>query len=165
MQELGIATLTALYINSKRDPKKGEAAKPSEFFYHQPATGGDRLTIRPAACDAFFSLINDALMPGWVIPLVPIEQLQAGKGTGLVPKPRAWIGKDILLLLPRVEGDRVIAAIAVLDGASGEVELSDPDSETLFKIRISPQTHPHSWGMDTEFTLIDLPPSLASPLP
>jgi hypothetical protein len=153
LQELGIATLTACFINANRDPKKGEPAKPTDFFYFadRDSTGPK---LNGAACDAFFSLVSEQLLPSWVLDIAPIELIRSQRANRSIVKPRAWIGENLLLLLPRVEVDSdgkhtVTAALAFCNNATGLVELTDPDSGTEFFLHLpNPQI---SWSIDAEF--------------
>ena len=45
--------LTSVLVNVNRDPKKGEPAKPSDFFYFDLKNDGPRI---PSSCADTFSL-------------------------------------------------------------------------------------------------------------
>ena len=153
LHELGIATLSALFANANRDPKKGQAASPKDFFYFQRTDDGP--DIPAIACDIFFSLIVDGLLPGWALGIVPVERLRACRSkhpkTG---KPRAWIGEDLLLILPKVDGKQVTAAMAISNGAKGFVSLSDPDVGTEFVLNLS-ESGEVLWALEAEFERFD----------
>ncbi|MCC5640351.1 hypothetical protein LC593_31865 [Nostoc sp. CHAB 5844] len=136
LQELGIATLTSCFVNSNRDPKKGEPAKPSDFFYFTPATDKDT-KISAAAANAFFALADAGKLPGWCVAQAPVDKLlkaktseQCGLGgfrrgaTAEDPiKPLVWIGEGLVLFQPRVEDGVVRFPLGFVD-TSGEVETS-----------------------------------------
>lgn len=150
LEELGIATLSALFANANRDPKKGQPASPKDFFYFQREEDeGPKIPV--AACDAFFSLVADGLLPGWALGVAPLERLRTCRSkNGTVRKPRAWISDDLILILPRVEGKEVVAALALSNGVSGFVELRDPDVEAEFCLNLS-EAIDVGWGLDIEF--------------
>lgn len=152
LKELGIATLTALFVNANRDPKS-EPVKPANYFYFEAVNESDRVSIPAAICDAFFSLITDQLMPSWAVPLAPIERLQSGRAHDSVSKPRVWIGDGVLLLLPRVEDGWVKAELAIVEGnQAGKIELTDPDCEAVFYLELPPDEQ--RWELDAEFELV-----------
>ncbi|MEP0873358.1 hypothetical protein NDA01_26720 [Trichocoleus desertorum AS-A10] len=151
LHELGIATLTSCFINANRDPKS-EPAKPKDFYYFQVREESDRVSIPAIACDTFFALIKDGLLPGWVVPLVPVDKLEAGRKRGEVGKPRAWVGEGVILIAPQIEGCQVIAAIAVTEAIEGAVSVSDVDTGDTFEIVIPPGTE-HCWILDADFNL------------
>lgn len=151
LEELGIATLTAFFVNSNRDPKKGSPVKASDFFHFAPKDAKDEIKIPGLACDAFFSLIADRLLPNWVLNVAPIDLLRSQKSKNIrsVVKPRAWLSENLLLILPRVKDGQVEAALAFSNNASGLVELYDVDSQTRFIVQIEkPQI---AWMLDAEF--------------
>lgn len=147
--ELGVATLSALFTNANRDPKKGKPASPSDFFYFAPKQ--TQVDIPSTAADAFFSLVADEVMPSWALGIAPIDKLRQVKQNRPVSRPRAWVGEGALLLLPRVEGQVVQAAIALLDGVSGSVLVMDIDSGTTFSIEVL--SSDSRWVLDAEFEL------------
>jgi hypothetical protein len=151
LQELGIATLTSCFVNANRD-SKSDPAKPKDFYYFQAQQEVDRIVIPAIACDTFFALIKDGKMPGWVVPLVPVDKLEAGRKRGEVGKPRAWVGEGVILIAPRVQGEQVIAAIAVTEAVEGTVTLTDVDTDETFEIEIPPNTE-HCWILDADFNL------------
>ncbi|MBD2437358.1 hypothetical protein [Nostoc sp. FACHB-110] len=129
LQELGIATLTSCFVNSNRDPKKGEPAKPSDFFYFTPATDEDT-KISAVAANAFFALADAGKLPGWCVAIAPVDKLLKARTSDPV-KPLVWIGEGLVLLQPRVEdgvagGERsrtVRFPLGFVD-AAGEIETS-----------------------------------------
>lgn len=150
-EELGIASLSALFANSNRDPKKSDPFKPEQFCFWKPATEAAQ-SIAPSACDAYFSLIKDNVMPAWVVPLSPIEQLKAGQTGARVSRPRAWIGEGVLLLMPRISGKVVTAQFALIDGAQGVVDVRDVDSGKWYAIDVPAED---CWELEAEFPLLE----------
>lgn len=153
-EELGIATLSALFVNSNRDPKKGEPAKPSDFYYHQPQKEEDR--ISPTACATFFSLVSDEKMPSWAVALAPIDKLRAGKDDGAVSLVRAFVARGVLLVAPSVDANRVKVPLALVDGVGGAIAIRDIDSGEIRKISIPNQKGETYWVKDVEFDLVEV---------
>ncbi|MBD2018665.1 hypothetical protein H6F43_00510 [Leptolyngbya sp. FACHB-36] len=149
MAELGIAQLCALFVNANRDPKKGEPAKAKDFCHFTPKES--EIQINGAACDAFFSLAPDEKLPAWALALAPVDKLKAQRKNRPAPKPRAWASEDeVLLILPRVKGDRAVCSLAFVgENVSGLVTLADVDSGTEFAIEV-PTGKPR-WIVDAEF--------------
>ncbi|MBD2489011.1 hypothetical protein [Aulosira sp. FACHB-615] len=119
MQELGIATLTSCFVNSNRDPKKGEPVKPSDYFYFTPTEGSD-IKISAVAANAFFALADAGKLPGWVVAIAPVDKLLKARTSDPI-KPLVWIGEGLVLLQPRVEDGVVKFPMGFVD-TSGEVE-------------------------------------------
>lgn len=151
-EELGIATLSALFVNSNRDPKKGEAAKPSDFFYHKPSSEEDKLD--PMACDVFFSLVADEKMPSWVAAIAPIEKLRSSRVNGTISGVRAWLGRGVLLISPKIVGGVVKAPVAMVDGVCEKAQLRDVDSGSTHQVFIPKTSGETYWIKDVEFQLL-----------
>lgn len=153
-EELGIATLSALFINCNRDPKKGEAAKPSDFFYHKPSSDEDK--ISPTACATFFSLVSDEKMPSWAVAIAPIDKLRIGKDDSTQAPVRAFVARGVLLIAPIVAGDKVKVALALVDGVNGALALRDIDSGETLKLLIPNPKQETYWVKDVEFDLVEV---------
>lgn len=151
-QELGIATLTSAFINANRDPKKGEPAKASDFFYFQPKD--HKIKIPAPACDAFFALTKENKLPGWAVAMAPMDVLRANKGNGkpLPGRVRAWAGDGILLIMPIIDGDTVRCPLAFISTKRhGKLALRDVDADTLFRVQMPPGER--RWVLDAEFAI------------
>lgn len=155
LQELGLATLTACFVNANRDPKKGEPAKPTDFFYFQNQAL-DGVNLPTGVCNSFFSLVQEGKMPGWVVPLAPISKLKENHTKAPVALPRAWHGEGILLLKPKLDGKRILAGMAIADHAEGVVPLIDIDSGATYEIYLSEPVS-GAWILDAEFTVASVP--------
>ena len=156
LEELSISTLTACYINSKRDPKKGQLTSPSDFWYFYDTDC--QVEIPGVVADAFFSLIADNLLPGWVLGVLPVEQLRKAKRGMPVPSPRAYAGSGVLLLAPSLQiinGVQSLKCVvaAIEGGVSGSVLVTDIDNpDTAFLINIpSPE---RQWILQAELELL-----------
>ncbi len=155
LQELGIAQLTAIYFNSKRDSKQ-EALKESEFYHFAPQDGPQ---ISPLACDTFFSLSRDGLLPGWAIALAPINQMRSRRANGAVPQVRAWLGTGILILNPRIRGSQVYSPFVLIDeSVLGVCHLQNLDTEKPFVVQV-PAGEPR-YVLDA---VLDIPEAEESP--
>lgn len=153
LQELGVATLSALFANANRDPKKGQPASPKDFFYFKQEED-DGPKIPAIVCDIFFSLVADGLMPGWALGIAPIDRLRAGKSNNpVIRKPRAWISEDLVLILPKVDGKQIMAAFAISNQARGFVLLNDVDTGTEFCL--TSETSEVMWSLEPEFELFN----------
>lgn len=151
MQELGIATLTSCFVNSKRSKDSDPRTTPNDFYYFQPK-GGDGVQVPPAAANAFFSLVNDNLLPGWALALAPLDKLRASKDSRPHALPRAWIGDGILLLLPKVADNEVQFELGLVDEAKGLTKLHDVDTGTEFIVKL-PENQQSMWVLNGEFRL------------
>lgn len=135
MYELPISQMAALYANSKRS-EKSKVFKPSDFCLFNPPEG-EEMKIPSMVADAFFSLLADNKMPGWVLGIAPLDKLRESKKDNIVPRPRAWIGTGVLILLPVIDDDLVESPFVLLDDSpNGEIEVRDVDSGTPFKLHI-----------------------------
>jgi len=150
-EELGIAKLTAFFMNSKIDPKKTEPFEPKQFCHWLPHEEQDK-TISSAACNAFWSLIKDSLMPKWAVPLVPLDKLKANQSDAAVSRPRAWAAEGVLLLIPRIAGKVVTAEFAVIESVSGVIDVQDIDSGKWYAIEVLDRD---CCIVEAEFTLIE----------
>lgn len=148
LAELGISTLSALFVNANRDPSKGKAAEATDFHYFKSR----EYAIASETADAFFSLAKDGVIPDWVMGLAPIDKLREAKGDGTYSKPRAWIGDGVMLVCPRVRGDVVECQVAIVEHEGGVVDLKDPDSGKHWAIELAEGEA--RWVLDAKFDLI-----------
>lgn len=152
LQELGIATLTACFVNSNRDPKKGEAAKPSDFWYFSPQENKPRLD--PVACDTFFNLVASERMPSWAVSLSPVEEMRSCRANGPIPKTRAWVKRGVLLIAPQINDGQVRVPLAIVDGIKGAIAVIDVDTGATHQVQIWNDNEEAFWVADAEFELI-----------
>lgn len=151
--ELGISTLSSLFVNANRDPKKGEPAKASDFFYFTPQTEESE-KINAIACDTFFSLIADDKMPSWAVAIAPVSILRSSRINGKVPKCRAWMSKGVLLIAPVITGDKLFVPLAIIEAATGQVSVIDVDTGTAREIFIANAKKETYWATNIELQLI-----------
>jgi hypothetical protein len=149
MHELGVATLSALFANANRDPKKGQPAKPADFFYFQDTS---KIKIPAAAANAFFLLIGDDKMPGWAVAIAPVADLQASRTGKAVALPKGWVSEEAVMLAPRVKNGAVRCPVAFIQSC-GAVMMQDADDGAVHWVQI-PEGEPR-WMIDAEFDLID----------
>ena len=110
------------------------------------------MQVPPAAANAFFSLVNDNLLPGWALALAPLDKLRASKDSRPHALPRAWIGDGILLLLPKVADNEVQFELGLVDEAKGLTKLHDVDTGTEFIVKL-PENQQSMWVLNGEFRL------------
>lgn len=106
--------LTSVLVNVNRDPKKGEPAKPSDFFYFDLKNDGPRI---PSFCaDTFFSLVTDKKISSWCLNIAPLDRLRASRGSGSnIVYPRAWVGGRCIMFCPKITDGKVTAPLAIID--------------------------------------------------
>lgn len=157
LQELGISTLTACFVNSNRDPKKGEAAKPSDFFYFNNTD--EAIAIPPSAANAFFSLADAGLLPNWAVAIAPVEKLASARNHHAPPALRALISDSLIILCPRIDGEIIKGAIPKVSGAIAFTNeslddvsaLKNPDTGEVFTI-LTKDLAVSSWILQPEFS-------------
>lgn len=119
LTELGIATLTSCFVNSNRDPKKGEAAKPSDFFYFAPAENED-IRISASVANAFFALADAEKLPGWCVAIAPVDKLLKSRN-GVADNPSVWVGEGLVLINPVVKDGFVRFPLGFVQ-SNGDIE-------------------------------------------
>lgn len=154
LDELGIATLTAVLVNCNRDPKKSEPAKPSDFWYFTPQDEQEP-RLDAVAADAFFSLVQSERMPSWCVAIAPVDRLREVRANGPVPKCRAWVKKGVLLITPRIEDGVVKVPLAIVDGVAGSTSVIDVDSGATRQVIIPNDKGEAFWVADAEFQLVE----------
>ncbi len=150
LDEVGIATLTACFVNANRDPKKGKSVNPDDFFYFRPTILSDTETLADVAC-TFFELAKNRRLPAWCISLCPIDDFVKNKAGGKVYSPRAWVGDNILLIGPKYSNKKVTAKFALINGATGVSTVRDVDTQYAVKVFIPMQEYPSLWMIDAIF--------------
>lgn len=153
LQELGIATLTACFVNSNRDPKKSQPAKPQEFFYFWQKPE-DEVQIPAIVAAAFFELLAAKLIPGWVVAMAPIDKLRKAKPQSniKVSGMRALVGDGIFLLLPSVSEGVIKARLAFVEDSNCS-EVRDVDNGAIYKLRTKDCPAP-CWILDGEWAIM-----------
>lgn len=152
LQELGIATLSSIFVNANRDPKKGEPAKPSDFFYFKPIE--DSKKISAIAADTFFSLVAEERMPSWAVSLAPVEKLRQYRANVTPPSTKAWVKRGVMLIAPQLNGTKVKVPLALVDGVSGAISLIDIDAGVAYKVLIENPKNESYWASDVEFDIL-----------
>lgn len=158
LEELGISTLTAVFCQINSDPKKGNRAKPSDFWHFAPIEDKDK--INPVVADTFFALVAEEKIPSWAIALAPIEKLRASRGNGATASIRAWMKKGVLLIAPQMSGTSVVAPLALVDGVQGKSNVIDIDSGVCREVLIPNVKGEAFWLKDAEFDLVNSIPHL-----
>lgn len=152
LDEVGIATLTACFVNANRDPKKGKSVSPDDFFYFKPdvLSGSE---IGDEIANTFFALVKDKKIPAWSVPLCPVDIFIKHKTNGRVPTPRAWIGDRIILICPKTSNNKVTAKFCLLESVSGTLSVRDVDSGYTVLIYVPPQEYPSLWMLEVDFEI------------
>lgn len=158
LQELGIATLTACFVNSNRDPKKSQPAKPQEFFYFWQKPE-DEVQIPVVVASVFFELLAANLVPGWVVAAAPIDKLRKAKPQSKLNlssnNMRALVGDGIFLLLPSINEGAINARLAIIEDSTCS-EVRDVDSGQVYRLRQKDCPAP-CWTIDGEWVIMDAP--------
>lgn len=154
LQELGIATLSALFCQANSDPKKGDRVKPSDFWHFLPFEDKDK--IDSVVADTFFALVAEEKIPSWAVAIAPIEKLRASRGDGTqIPTTRAWMRKGVLLIAPRIQGTQVVARMAIVErGVEGKTGVIDVDSGKAFEVHIPNDKSEAFWVSDSEYEIV-----------
>lgn len=130
-QELGVATLTSYFVNANKDPKKGSKVSPSDFFFFKPDHSHE---ICADAATTFFSLLDDKLVPNWVIQYIPLKEFIALKSRGSIERPRALINleEQVFIVAPKIYNFNVYCQFIVVwesNAANKEfIEVKDVDN-------------------------------------
>lgn len=148
LQELGIATNSSILVNSNRG-KRTKAAKPQDFFYFKVTDKGAQ--IPPEACDTFFELVAENILPEWATAIAPLSKLRNSRQHGRVSNPRAWIGESIVLIQPRIADGYVTAQLALIESADDNTLVVEPDSGDQFEIKVDGDRR---WALDAEFKVL-----------
>jgi hypothetical protein len=93
--ELGLATLTACFVNANRDPKKSQPAKASDFFYFKIAK---QYGLSDIAVETYFALAKLKKLPLFALNLLDIKSLQEARTFEEVEKINAWIHPEAVLI-------------------------------------------------------------------
>ena len=140
-------------MNANRDPKKGEPAKASDFFYFTPQVEESE-KISAIACNTFFSLIADDKIPSWAVAIAPVDKLRSSRINGDIPKCRAWMSKGVLLIAPVITGDKLLVPLAIIEAATGQVSVIDVDTGTAREVFIANPKHDTYWAINVEIQLV-----------
>lgn len=142
-QELGIATLTSYFVNANKDPKKGSRVTPADFFFFQPDASTD---IAPDVATTFFSLIDDKMVPPWVVSLIPVKSFTQIRSRGNITKPRALVGieANVFIISPKIYTYNIycqfIVAWEVNLTESSRIKVKDVDNSTLYSVELFSDT-------------------------
>lgn len=144
--------LTAVLVNVNRDPKQGEPAKPSDFFYFDTKNDGPR--ISDSCADTFFSLVADKKIGSWCLSIAPLDRLRASRGSGSnIVYPRAWAGSKCLLINPQLINGKVSAPLAIVDQTSIDLSITLKDIDSNQEITILLPQGLQRYVIDAEFCL------------
>lgn len=116
-QERPTALFSALYLNSKKDPKK--KSKPLtylDFSFYKPISGGEAPLSHNGA--AYLELIKRKLLPSWA--LFCFKAVSSGASNDYIPERVALIADDAILLHPRRTGKAFEGMLIAQESASNQ---------------------------------------------
>lgn len=123
MMEAPISLLSSLFANNSRDPKKKrEPFKMSDFFLYQ---NREDMNIPSSVYGAAaLELIRIKKFPQWA--LFAYKDLKVS-ASGLPPQLLGFIGEDVMLVAPLIEGDQVKAMVIAQESSYDQIrELTSP---------------------------------------
>ena len=126
--ESPIALLTSVYSNSNRDPKKKrEPYKMEDFFLYQNRE--DRNIPSAVFGSAGMELVKQRIFPQWA--LFTFKALKESS-TGRPPELLAYIGEDVMVLAPVVDGRELKGMVIGRESAQGkERKLKSPCGQEI----------------------------------
>ncbi len=141
-QEKNLALFTAIYINSKIDPKKNEPTQPDKYYLHKPQR---RFYVESDVAKTIFDLIKECAIPEWLVYCIPRDEIRPFvKGRRSV-SPRLWLSveNESLALFapgdPNEEGEIVVGMGLVMDGFYGVCAVKDIDTDQIHLISVPRQ--------------------------
>ena len=141
-QELLPSEFLAAFLNTKRDPKKSQAFKATDFQrFRKLIEQYEPGDISPVAASTIWALIVERRYPTWMYELTPIDQVKSAKSESkdAIANPRLWLsGKGVGLIVPEARNGRVYAEFALIgdDVEAGVVELYDESRQFAAAIKI-----------------------------
>ena len=128
INESPIALLTSVYSNSNRDPKKKrEPYKMEDFFLFQDAEDRDIPSAQYGS--AAMELIKNRSFPQWA--LFAFKALKEASN-GRPPELLAYIGEDVMVLAPVIDGKELKGMIIGRESAQGkERKLQSPCGQEI----------------------------------
>lgn len=116
IEEAPISLLSSIFANSNRDPKKKrEPYKMEDFFLYQLRE--DRNIPSGVFGAAAMELVRLKLFPKW--GLFAFKALKEGSN-GRPPQLLAYIGEDVMILAPVVDGKELSGMIVGRESAQGK---------------------------------------------
>lgn len=131
--EIAIAQLTSVYANSQK--LKPPYTSPADYFHFRPKENG----IPSWICNTFFDLSQSGDLPGWVISLAPVSELQRDRNDDPVSRPRLWLMRGIAAIAPRHTAFGLKVGMALIDEdiKPGRYRLWDIDTSEDYLVEVS----------------------------
>ncbi len=82
-------------------------------------------------------------MPGWVIPISPLDELEKANNGKVTASPRAWLANEneaeIMFINPAISEGKVFVPMGFVGDkfSSGELEFTDIDTGEKFTVTVS----------------------------
>lgn len=149
LKEIGIAQLTAVYANSQKLKPPYFTVK--DFCHFWPKDEHFSFEI----CQNILSLIEDNLLPDWVLSYLPINELGHRDRSFTVKKPRAFANPWIYILSPIItENNWINAPLAFIDSPKEKnAEIYDLDNDEKYVVALPGSID--SINRDIQWELID----------
>ena len=129
-----MAQLTAVYLNSQKLNPPYYSPMEVCLFSSQRDNA-----IPTWICDAFIGLLEEGLLPSWVIDLSPIDELQSGSSEhpARLKAPRLWIAFGVAIIAPKIAATGLKIGLACWDGkGAGLRQVWDVDTGSTYQIVI-----------------------------
>ncbi|MFZ9301699.1 MAG: hypothetical protein ACO23V_12085 [Chitinophagaceae bacterium] len=149
LQEIAIAQLTAVYVNSQKTKPPYSTTK--EFCHFWPKDEHYSFAV----CQTIISLIEDNLFPDWAASYLPVDQLGYRDRGFSVHKPRVLANAWIYVLCPVItEENWLNAPLVFIDDKKAQFsKVYDLDSDRLYTIKLPSSTN--LINRDVQWELID----------
>lgn len=136
-QERPSALLASLYINSKRDPKKGRPLTWRDFCFYAPTESGESANSDNGS--AMMLLAKKGLLPQWA--LFCFKEVTQNSDPDYIPSVLAFIAEDAILLHPVKDGAGYKGLLIAQESASNSLRsMTNPTTGEVVNLRI-PEVH------------------------
>lgn len=131
--ERPIALLSSIYVNSKKDPKKGKAVDWSDFCFYKPRNDGNSASSENGS--AMLAIAKRGLLPSWA--LFCFKEVTANADPDYVPNLLAFVSDDAILIHPaRTEAGYKGLLIAQESASMSTREMVNPETGEVLNLRI-----------------------------
>lgn len=134
LQELAIAQLTSVYVNSQKT--KPPYTSPKDFCLFRPS----EQRFSPILCRVIKSLLREKKLPNWVIGWLPHDELTQGDTLPDHAVPvkhlRALMAPGVVIFSPNVTDNYIKFPLALIEGVQGSKRVYCIDTREHFDIEI-----------------------------